>query len=238
MLTVIQAILYFRWESRGVIRKIAYLAVFVVLLQALLGGLTVLLRLPPQVSIAHACLAQIFFCLTIILTLTTSKAWRQAKAQAGLREGQPASLLPTFSVVVCAAFFLQLLLGATMRHLGAGLAIPDFPSVFGGVIPPSWTPSVAIHYAHRVGAVTVITLSACLVVQIQRKLAEALDVVALAGGVMALLCFQFLLGAMVIWLRKPVPMTMLHLATGALCLGLSVALSLQIFRIRWITQRT
>ena len=36
-----------------------------------------------------------------------------------------------------------------------GLAIPDFPLVFGGCFRPQWTPQIAIHYAHRVGALIV-----------------------------------------------------------------------------------
>lgn len=234
ILTVIQAGLFLKFEKRSAVKWLACLAVFAVLLQALLGGLTVILRLPPQVSIAHACLAQIFFCLTIALTLTTSPVWKRAMAHEQISSGWIS--LPFLSVVVCIGFFVQLLLGATMRHLGAGLAIPDFPSVFGGIVPESWTSAIAIHYAHRVGAATVICLTAFLVFQIHKRISSSLDVVALSGGVIALLCFQLMLGAMVIWLRKPVPITMLHLATGALCLGLSVALCIQIFRIRWVTQ--
>ena len=51
--------------------------------------------------------------------------------------------------------YLQIIVGATMRHSDAGLAIPDFPLVFGGLFPPEWTPQIAIHYAHRVGALIV-----------------------------------------------------------------------------------
>lgn len=238
ILTVIQAGLYFKFEQRKSIRVVAYFAVFAVFLQALLGGLTVLLKLPPEVSIAHACLAQIFFCLTIALTLTTSRAWRNASVQKNVLPENSNVSLPAFSIVVCIAFFAQLLLGATMRHLGAGLAIPDFPSVFGGIIPNAWNTKIAVHYAHRIGAATVVTLSGFLAYQIHKRISSSLEVVALSGGVIALLCFQFMLGAMVVWLKKPVPITMLHLATGAMCLGLSVALALQIFRIKWVTQHT
>ena len=54
-----------------------------------------------------------------------------------------------------AFIYTQILIGATMRHNDAGLAIPDFPLVFGGILPPAWTPQIAIHYAHRVGALIV-----------------------------------------------------------------------------------
>jgi len=52
--------------------------------------------------------------------------------------------------------YLQILLGATMRHGKAGLAIPDFPLAFGSLIPPYWNAAIAMHFAHRVGAVAVL----------------------------------------------------------------------------------
>ena len=54
-----------------------------------------------------------------------------------------------------ALIYLQIVVGATMRHTGAGLAIPDFPLVFGQLIPPHWDAKIAIHFAHRVGALVV-----------------------------------------------------------------------------------
>ena len=42
-----------------------------------------------------------------------------------------------------------------MRHTGAGLAIPDFPLMFGDLVPTHWDPKIAIHFAHRVGALVV-----------------------------------------------------------------------------------
>ena len=54
-----------------------------------------------------------------------------------------------------ASCIVQILVGATMRHTDAGLAIPDFPLAFGHLIPPSWDPKIAVHFAHRVGALVV-----------------------------------------------------------------------------------
>ena len=39
-----------------------------------------------------------------------------------------------------------------MRHTDAGLAIPDFPLMFGRLVPDHWDPKIAVHFAHRVGA--------------------------------------------------------------------------------------
>src|SRR5439155_751131 len=53
------------------------------------------------------------------------------------------------------AVFGQVVLGALVRHMHAGLAIPDFPLAFGRLVPPLVTPHIAVHFAHRVGALVV-----------------------------------------------------------------------------------
>ena len=117
-----------------------------VILQGLLGGLTVLLLLPAPVSIGHAGLAQLFFCLTLSLALFTSPGWRGVR-----RTRWTIRRCGALAAATTALVYVQILLGATMRHTGAGLAIPDFPLAFGHVIPPVWSPPIAIHFAHRVG---------------------------------------------------------------------------------------
>ena len=91
---------------------------------------------------------QLVFCLTLTITLVTSAGWKR---------GHPANdrTLQTLTAITVVATYVQILIGATMRHTGAGLAIPDFPLAFGHVIPPSWSAAIAIHYAHRVCAVVV-----------------------------------------------------------------------------------
>ena len=63
--------------------------------------------------------------------------------------------LRRFATAVTALIYAQILVGATMRHTGAGLAIPDFPWMFGHLVPDHWNGKIAIHFAHRVGALLV-----------------------------------------------------------------------------------
>src|SRR3982750_1956550 len=77
-LTIILAIWTWRLEPRRWVRKLGFAALGAVILQGVLGGITVLLFLPPAVSIGHAALAQFFFCLTITLAVVTSPAWKNA----------------------------------------------------------------------------------------------------------------------------------------------------------------
>jgi cytochrome c oxidase assembly protein subunit 15 len=71
--------------------------------------------------------------------------------------------------VTTALVFGQILVGATMRHTGAGLAIPDFPLMVGHVIPDHWSARIAIHFAHRTGAVVVATAAVSTAVYIRRQ---------------------------------------------------------------------
>ena len=53
-----------------------------------------------------------------------------------------------------------------MRHNQAGLAIPDFPLAFGSILPPVWNPGIAIHFAHRLGAVAVLIAASLTVARV------------------------------------------------------------------------
>ena len=74
-LTIILALWLWRAEPRRWMRMLGFAALGAVCLQGLLGGITVLYFLPTAVSTAHAGLAQIFFCLTIAISLFTSRGW-------------------------------------------------------------------------------------------------------------------------------------------------------------------
>ncbi len=231
-LTVLQAVLFWRFESRSWVRKLSYGAVAVVFCQAALGGLTVILRLPTIVSVGHACLAQIFFCTIVTLTQVTSASWF-APAVPLPREGK--FVLPFVCFTLSGLFFCQLLAGAIMRHSGAGLAIPDFPTVFGGFIPPFWSNGILVHFIHRMGAYTLATFTTILAVYILNRYETHLNLVSVAGGLIALVIMQVMMGAMIVWLKRPVLLTMSHLAVGALCFGTSILLTLKTFRLRYLT---
>src|SRR5262245_48092267 len=65
--------------------------------------------------------------------------------------------------------FRQIVVGATMRHTGAGLAIPDFPLSFGHVVPDHWSTGIAFHFVHRLGAVLVASAAVITAVDIRRR---------------------------------------------------------------------
>ena len=224
-LTLVLALWIAIGEPRPMVRAAGLLALFAVVLQGVLGGVTVLYKLPLAVSVTHACLAQAFFCLTVALTIVTGPGWASPPAPLSA-DGSPLALL---AGATTAAVFGQLVLGALMRHMGAGLAIPDFPLAFGRVLPPLATPYVTIHFAHRVGALVVALAVAVTVTHVLRTHRTELGRPALLAATLVIV--QIGLGASVIWTRRAVVPTTAHLAVGAALLATCVALTLQATRL-------
>ena len=222
-LTILLAIVLARREPRRWVRRLGYLAVAAVVAQGVLGGLTVLLLLPTAVSVAHACLAQTFFCLTVAIAVVTSPRWNYA-TPADLRAAFAQDPVARITAVATGAIFLQLLVGAIMRHTKAGLAIPDFPLALGRIVPPMTSLPVAIHFAHRVGAVIVAALMGLCVWRAAGSGRSGLKKA--AAGLAALVCVQIALGALTVLTRKSVLATTAHVAVGALLLGSTLALCL------------
>ena len=152
LLTLGLTVWLWRAEPRRWIRQLGVAALAAVILQGLLGGLTVLYFLPTPISVSHAGLAQIFFCLTVCLALFTSAGWHGSSALSTHEPVIRDSTLLALATGLPLLVYTQILIGATMRHTGAGLAIPDFPLAFGRLVPPEWSVAIAVHFLHRVGA--------------------------------------------------------------------------------------
>jgi len=258
LLTVTLMVLLGQWEPRAWVRWLARGAVMTVLLQGTLGGVTVLFRLPLAVSVTHACLAQAFLCLVMALAVCTAPGWQEGlrpaptQSRQGLRprasEGQthaptqsrqhPASwveqkqpALPVLAAITAGMVYLQLILGALMRHMGAGLAIPDFPLAFGRLVPPLDSPAVVVHFLHRLGAIAVVLCVGWTVVRILSQYRAEKRLLRPALLLAGLVLLQLTLGALTIWTRRAVlPMTA-HVAIGAAVLATSVVIMLRAVRL-------
>jgi cytochrome c oxidase assembly protein subunit 15 len=228
LLTIGMLVFLWRVEPRRWMRRLGMVALAAVVLQGVLGGITVLYFLPDAVSISHAGLAEIFFCLTISLAVFTSPSWR---APAAVPADDPH--LRRRLVVLTGAIYVQILLGATMRHTGAGLAIPDFPLSFGHLVPPTWTAPIAIHFAHRVGALVVTVLILMNASYIWDRHGRRPEFTRPLWLLVVLVAVQVTLGALVVLSGKQPIINTLHVATGASVLGTSVVLLLRSFRVRF-----
>ena len=230
LLTVALAFWTQRAERRAWVRRLAWGAVGAVLAQAVLGGITVLLFLPPAVSIAHAGLAQLFLCMIVTVAVATGRGFRDpAPAPRDLRDLRG---LRALALATVGAVYLQILLGALVRHTGAGLAIPDFPLVFGGLVPPDFTFPVAVHYAHRVGALAVAILVFTTAAHALRSSEPWLRRPAfLACG---LVVVQIALGGTVVLTGRAVFPNTVHVAMGAALLAWTLVLAWRVARLNQV----
>ena len=227
-LTIGLVIWIWRADARRWMRTLAVCGLGAVILQGVLGGLTVLYYLPAPISIGHAGLAQLFFCLTIGLALFTSPGWRRP-ALPPVDDDRLRFRLTALSILI----YAQIILGATVRHLGAGLAIPDFPLAIGGLVPPAWTTPIAIHYAHRIGALLVAIDAIAVAVFVWRRYGHRREFSRPAWLLLAAIAAQITLGAFVVLTRRDPIVNTMHVATGAMVLGTSVLLTLRSYRIRF-----
>jgi cytochrome c oxidase assembly protein subunit 15 len=237
MLTVVLALWIWRRDPRSWMRRLGFAALGVVVLQGILGGVTVLYFLPDPVSIGHAGLAEVFFCLTVALALFTSDGWLRGYHDPNGR-GRPGvddRVLARLAGATTALVFVQILVGATMRHTGAGLAIPDFPLAFGGLVPRDWTAAIAVHYAHRVGALIVSVAVAAVAGHVLYHHRASAELARPALVLVGLVVMQVTLGAFVIWTGKSPFVNTAHVGTGALVLVTSVVLTLRSHRVRFAT---
>jgi heme a synthase len=203
-------------ERRRWLKWLAAAALCTVLLQAILGGLTVLLLQPPWVSSAHAAVAQTFFCIAVSIAVFTGKRWIQEEPKAELDQRRPA--LFTLTLLSIFVLYVQLILGAMFRHHG----LSWWPHVMNaGVVAfvLAWTAVRAIRAYPQVDAV--------------RRPA-----VAMLGLMVAQLCLGFLAFiTRVMWgkdaAQPELPMvsaTVIHVAVGAVLLATTVVLAIQVWR--------
>ena len=237
-------------EKRTWLRILGFASLSMVLLQGVLGGLTVLLGLPTAVSVAHGVLAQSFFCLTMLLAYGLSKEHRRRLTGELSLAASPA--VGRAALAVGGAIFLQLLAGALMRHSHSGLAIPDFPRS-----GQAWLPlfdadmldrvnaqraligysgvtynQMLIHGLHRLGALLVVAAVILLNVRARRDRQPASPLSRSILLMDALLVTQLTLAAFTIWTQKEPWITSAHVVTGAGMLGLAVLIILRAFPVR------
>jgi len=209
------AVILWKSESRRWMRNLGLVALAAVVVQGLFGGLTVLLRLPPAVSIVHATLAQIFFCITVAIAVFTSRWW-QSDVSPQDDPGSPR--LAGLALWLAGITFVQLVLGAAARHGAFGIS------------------------PHLIGAAAVLAF-VIVVGRIVRKRFAAVGVLRRMSAVLhALVGTQILLGGAAWWSRivardapQPEPMTIwltvAHTVFGALVLASTVVFALVCHRL-------
>ena len=216
LLTIGVAVWTQKVDRRRWIRVLAWCALGTVIAQGILGGLTVLLYLPPAISTAHATLAQTFFCIMVGIAFFTSRSWVQSPEPVVRLDERPR--LTMIAMLTVAVVWLQLIMGAAFRHSGIRL------------LP------------HLVGAAVVFCTVSWLGITTLKRHRKVPQLARPAGLLLFLLALQILLGfssyvTRVVWnhgisapLGSMVLATVAHVACGALVLVTTVILAVQIHR--------
>jgi len=219
----IQAIWLQLREPKRFLRVLGWCSLVAVIAQGILGGLTVIFLLPHAVSIAHAGLAEIFLCINVSIAFFASRAFGI------LRQHERGDAPVASTTALVALVYAQILVGALMRHLGAGLAIPTFPLP---LVPPSASAAVLVNFAHRVGALLVAIAVVTIAVRLARFHANHPTRV-VANFLLLFVAAQIMLGGYTIWSGRQPVITSLHVMFGALTLATSLVLALTARATAW-----
>ncbi|HWB97467.1 MAG TPA: COX15/CtaA family protein [Bryobacteraceae bacterium] len=213
-LTIVLTVWLWRAERRTWLKRLGLAALGAVVAQGVLGGLTVIFLLPKPVSIAHACLAELFFSTTVAIALFTSPAWRKGPLPVDDGGGPSLHLL---AVGTAAVVLTQVALGAAARHQALHI-IPHIAGALAVTVMVLWvTLRVLVrHMGHaplRRSALTLLSLACC---QVFLGIAAYMSRIATADA------------------PQPMPVmvgfTVAHVAVGALTMAASVILAIQVFR--------
>ena len=216
------------------IRWVALAAFLGVCAQAVLGGLRVVLD-PQGVAattaatattfrIIHGCFAQLELCFVVALAAMLSPVWRGLPLRPELRS------VARLGWVASGCVALQLIIGATMRHLGAGLAIPTWPQATpdGGWLPVVHNAFVDLNFTHtRIGAIVVSGLIVAFAFRAIGLAGSEAKFVRPAVLLLALIAAQVALGLFVVWNGRPAMLTTLHVVNGAAVLATTLLLTLR-----------
>jgi cytochrome c oxidase assembly protein subunit 15 len=238
-LTILLAIWLWRVEDRQSVKTLGLLAVAGVILQGILGGLRVTM-LKDQIGIFHACLAQAFLGLIVLIAIVTTNFWRSLSANI---DAPKFWTIKTIAVATTIAIYAQLALGATMRHQHKDLAILDFPTANSAWIPDTSAAALAkinvwrdaralsdvdafqvwLQMAHRFLAVVIGIAVIMFFVRVSRDAREIVALRRLSVFWVILFFVQFTLGAWTIWSNKAADVGTTHVAVGAIMLSFGVS---------------
>lgn len=227
MLTVVLAVWTWWADPRGWMRKLGVGAVALVIVQGILGGLRVL-WVSLDLAMIHACVAQLFFAVLVAMTLFMTDTWREQKGV--LPNTDATGRLRRWSYVAAGTIYLQIVLGALLRHPGAGMS--------GGFTT-----------LHVVGAFLVVGVVLGVFVLAEKHFDSVPVVRRTAWVLLGTMGLQFALGlaSLLLTLYEPsgaggvvayVVLTVAHLVTGAVLFGASVVMALLVSRRRESTEQS
>ncbi len=203
-------------DKRCWMKGLAFGAIATIVLQGILGGVTVLHFLPPAISSTHATVAQTFFCIAVAIAVFTGRKWVEEDPQPVADNGQPKLLVLCLCSIV--VLYVQLIFGAMFRHHGM-----------------HWWP-------HVVNAFSVTLMLTLTGVRALVQFAQVEAIRRSAVSMLFLLVTQVFLGfaaflTRVVWgpenalqQLSMLVSTVAHVTVGALLLAVTAVLTLQVWR--------
>jgi len=247
-LTIILAVWLWLSEDRRWVRNLGVIALGGVIVQGILGGLRVTM-MKDEIGIFHACIAQAFLGLLVVIALVTTRFWRALpNEQFDFQKFAP---IKSLAIAITIAIYVQLGLGATMRHQHRDLAILDFPTANGTWIPDTSATALAkinaqrdarglsdvtafqiwLQMAHRSLALIIAIGVIAFCLRVWRYAPRLAALKRLSILWVALVVCQIALGAWTIWSNKAADVATAHVALGAIMLSFGVSISAICWRI-------
>jgi cytochrome c oxidase assembly protein subunit 15 len=230
-LTTILAVWLWKSEPRRWLRKLGLCAFLLVVAQGVLGGLRVT-KTSTLLAMIHGCTAQAFLCLLVFIAAAVSPRWLEIARPV---VGKNLRGIRWISWLLVGAVYIQLVIGAVMRHLKAGLAIPTFPrsGLSGEWIPPFWNLGIALNFSHRIGALVVTLIAIALLTLVFTRARRERSLARPVGWLAFLVFMQIGLGAHIILKLRPPTITTLHVVNGAAVLATALLIALRASRLSY-----
>ena len=247
-LTIILAVWVWSSENRRWVRNLGLIALAGVILQGILGGLRVTM-LKDEIGVFHACIAQAFLAVLVVIALVTTNFWRSLEEiDINQKKFMPIRRL---AIATTLAIYVQLALGATMRHQHRDLSILDFPTSNGVWIPDTSATALAkinawrdargfsdvdafqiwLQTIHRFVALLIGIGVIAFCSRVWRDARQVSALKKLSMWWVAFLLVQLTLGAWTIWSNKAADIATAHVAVGAIMLSFGVSISAICWRV-------
>jgi heme A synthase len=211
------------WLRRPQLRRLGWVLLGLVIAQGALGAITVQYKLPWFVSTGHLLLGMSYFAALIYTAFRTRRAPSVAELDLHARRSTELGGARRWIAIACGVVFVQLLLGALVRHLGAAMVCLGMPSctMAGDWWPEAWVQD--LHMIHRGFGVVVAIVTTIAAIKLYRHTRSwpALRLCAMSAP--ALVALQFALGVFTVLTLRAVPLAVGHFAgaTGLWALWMS-----------------
>ena len=196
-------------------KTLAFVLLGLVIAQGALGAVTVAFKLPWFVSTGHLLLGMSYFATLIYTAFRTRPEPTVIELARHSIMRDELGATRRWIWIACGAVFIQLLLGALVRHLGAAMVCLGMPScTMGG----DWWPDAAVqdlHMIHRGFGVVVAIVTTIAAIMVLRKAKSWFALRALMLVAPLLVIGQITLGIYTVMTMRAVPLAVGHFAGAA-----------------------